>query len=105
MLRPARNWRFVDMSTAALIAVAILLIAGGGDRGGRHFVSAANAESNVEDNVRKFSKDVEQLIERWRGDLPEGIAKNNGRIEATEIDVASKYAGRLESVMVDEGDE
>ena len=46
------------------------------------------------------------MIERLRGgDLPEGIAKTNGRIEATEIDVSPKYAGRLESVYVDEGDE
>jgi HlyD family secretion protein len=105
MLRPARNCRFLDMSTAALIAVAILAfpIAGGRGRGSSHFVSAARAESNVEDNVRKFNKDVEQLIKRWRGDLPEGIASTNGRVEATEIDVASKYAGRLERVMVDEG--
>jgi HlyD family secretion protein len=93
------------MSTAALIAVAILPIAGGGDRGSRHFVSVAHAESNVEDNVRRFNKEIEQQIERWRGDLPKGIAKTNGRIEATEIDVSSKYAGRLESVMVDEGDD
>jgi HlyD family secretion protein len=105
MLRPARNCRFLGMSTAALIAVAFLPIAGGGDRGSRHFVSVAHAESNVEDNVRRFNKEIEQQIERWRGDLPKGIAKTNGRIEATEIDVSSKYAGRLESVMVDEGDD
>jgi HlyD family secretion protein len=39
------------------------------------------------------------------GATPEGIAKANGRIEATEIGVSSKYAGRLESVKVNEGDE
>ncbi|WP_048306155.1 HlyD family secretion protein [Halomonas sp. PR-M31] len=36
--------------------------------------------------------------------LPEGFAKGNGRIEATEIDVATKLSGRLMEVLVDEGD-
>jgi HlyD family secretion protein len=35
---------------------------------------------------------------------PAGFAKSNGRIEATEIDVASKLAGRLVEVMAREGD-
>ncbi len=33
----------------------------------------------------------------------EGIVKTNGRIEATQVDVASKYAGRLAEVTVKEG--
>jgi len=37
--------------------------------------------------------------------MPEGIAKTNGRIEATQIDISAKYAGRLSSVNVNEGDE
>lgn len=37
--------------------------------------------------------------------MPPGIVKTNGRIEATQIDVASKYAGRLAEVSVKEGDE
>jgi HlyD family secretion protein len=36
--------------------------------------------------------------------LPDGFASSNGRIEATEIDVAAKIAGRVEEIMVDEGD-
>jgi HlyD family secretion protein len=44
----------------------------------------------------------------WRtfGDpgLPQGIASGNGRIEATEIDVAAKIAGRLSEILVREGD-
>ena len=35
--------------------------------------------------------------------LPEGIVKSNGRIEATQVDVSSKYAGRLAEVTVEEG--
>jgi HlyD family secretion protein len=37
--------------------------------------------------------------------MPAGVVKTNGRIEATQIDIAAKYPGRLESVMVQEGDE
>jgi HlyD family secretion protein len=35
---------------------------------------------------------------------PEGFASGNGRIEAIEVNVATKLAGRLEAVLVDEGD-
>jgi HlyD family secretion protein len=35
--------------------------------------------------------------------LPEGFASSNGRIEATEIDVATKIAGRILDELVDEG--
>ena len=37
--------------------------------------------------------------------MPEGIIKTNGRIEATEVDVAAKYPGRLATLTVNEGDE
>ncbi|OKH89543.1 HlyD family secretion protein [Thalassospira sp. TSL5-1] len=36
--------------------------------------------------------------------LPDYIASGNGRIEAEEIHVATKYAGRVSQVLVDEGD-
>ncbi|MGA2622020.1 MAG: HlyD family efflux transporter periplasmic adaptor subunit [Thermoguttaceae bacterium] len=39
-----------------------------------------------------------------RTDLPEGFARSNGRIEATEIDVATKLPGRIADELVDEGD-
>ena len=46
------------------------------------------------------------LIDKLRGvDMPAGVVKTNGRIEATQVDIAAKYPGRLESVMVQEGDE
>ena len=43
---------------------------------------------------------------RWYGapPLPPGIASANGRIEATEIDIAAKTPGRLKDIMADEGD-
>ena len=36
--------------------------------------------------------------------LPESLAYGNGRIEATEVDIATKYAGRLIAIMAREGD-
>ncbi|WP_420347669.1 HlyD family secretion protein [Pelagibius sp.] len=36
--------------------------------------------------------------------LPANIATGNGRIEAEEVHVAAKYAGRVSEVVVDEGD-
>lgn len=37
-------------------------------------------------------------------ELPSGFASGNGRIEAAEIDISTKVAGRLGDVLVDEGD-
>ncbi len=37
-------------------------------------------------------------------ELPDGIAYGNGRIDASEYDIATKQAGRLDSVFVQEGD-
>jgi HlyD family secretion protein len=37
--------------------------------------------------------------------LPPGIAAGNGRLEATEVDVATKVAGRLAAVLAREGDD
>ena len=36
--------------------------------------------------------------------LPEGISMANGRLEATEVQIAAKTPGRLAEVLVDEGD-
>lgn len=36
--------------------------------------------------------------------IPENLASGNGRIEATEVDVSTKLAGRIERILVDEGD-
>jgi HlyD family secretion protein len=36
--------------------------------------------------------------------LPDGIASGNGRVEAQEIDVDTKFAGRVAELLVDEGD-
>ena len=36
--------------------------------------------------------------------LPPGFASGNGRLEATQVDIAAKYGGRLKSVDANEGD-
>jgi HlyD family secretion protein len=36
--------------------------------------------------------------------LPQGIASGNGRLEATEVDIPTKFAGRLAEVLAKEGD-
>ncbi|HFF3750175.1 TPA: HlyD family secretion protein [Klebsiella pneumoniae] len=42
----------------------------------------------------------------WLGqrDTPEGLLVSNGRIEATEVDVAAKSGGRVVQILADEGD-
>lgn len=42
---------------------------------------------------------------RWQSQLEQrGLASGNGRIEATEVDIATTLAGRVSSILVDEGD-
>ncbi|HEY8129088.1 MAG TPA: HlyD family efflux transporter periplasmic adaptor subunit [Hyphomicrobium sp.] len=66
----------------------------------------ACAQSKQQNPLEKARRAVETLINRLRGqDMPEGIVKTNGRIEATQVDVAAKYPGRLATLTVDEGDE
>jgi HlyD family secretion protein len=59
------------------------------------FLATAHAESKVRN-----------LLDRVLGKtMPEGIVKTNGRLEATEVDVAAKYPGRLIDITVEEGSE
>ena len=47
---------------------------------------------------------LRNFIARLRGQtLPDGIARTNGRIEATQVDVAAKYPGRLADITAEEG--
>ncbi len=67
----------MNLKRISLIAVALALLAAGGVYGYRTL----------------------------RADrLPAGFASGNGRIEANEIDVATKYAARILSIPVEEGD-
>ncbi|HKN10627.1 MAG TPA: HlyD family efflux transporter periplasmic adaptor subunit [Pseudomonadota bacterium] len=66
----------------------------------------AYAQSKQQNPLEQARKAVETLINRLRGrDMPEGIVKTNGRIEATQVDVSAKYPGRLATLTVNEGDE
>jgi HlyD family secretion protein len=87
---------------ALLVAVTLAL----GVPNGGLIIASAYAQSNQQNPLEKARTSVETLINRLRGrDMPEGIVKTNGRIEATEVDVAAKYPGRLATLTVNEGDE
>jgi HlyD family secretion protein len=81
-------------ATLALILGAGFVIAVG-DTGVTHdhaFVSSAHAQP------------LRKLIARLRGQtLPMGITKAEGRTEATQVDVSSKYPGQLAEISVAEG--
>lgn len=78
----------------ALLALGGAELASGTLAPGASWVPEAAAQSSLK-----------SLIDRLRGNpLPAGIARSNGRIEGQEIDVSSKYPGRLVSVDAHEGD-
>ena len=67
---------------------------------GIRLIDAAQAQS-TEQPLKDVKRAVESLINRMRGrDMPEGIVKSNGRLEATQVDVSAKYPGRLATLTV-----
>src|SRR5262244_237871 len=98
------------MSRAAILVAAALFTGGLALPVGRPIPSisrllAAPPQAEPQPKARLKTK-FKRLLERWRGQqLPEGIVKANGRIEATQIDVAAKYQGRLSTVTVNEVDD
>jgi HlyD family secretion protein len=102
-----RSAKSAALLAAALIYVALLVVATAlGVSNGGLFTVKAYAQSKPDNPLESARRTVETLINRLRGrDMPEGIVKTNGRLEATEVDVAAKYPGRLATVTVDEGDE
>jgi len=95
------------MPGAALIcAVVTAVISALGVSDGGFLIVSAYSQSQQQNPLEKARTAVENLIDRLRGhDMPDGIVKTNGRIEATQVDVAAKYPGRLATLTVDEGDE
>jgi HlyD family secretion protein len=82
------------VSLAVLLAIGVFTAGFPVFSGFHPFVQSAQAQSRAH-----------ALIERLFGrGLPAGITKSNGRIEATQVDVTAKYAGRLSEVSVKEGD-
>jgi HlyD family secretion protein len=43
-------------------------------------------------------------LQQTRSSLPEGIAQSNGRIEAEQVQIATKLAGRVVEILANEGD-
>lgn len=88
----------------SMVGLAFVLSPGFSNQG--FSIGKAYAKSDQKNLVEDVHKAIETLINRLRGhDMPDGVVKTNGRIEATEVDVAAKYPGRLATVNVDEGDE
>ena len=84
------------VAAAALLVGAAALISltidDAGKSGSHGFLSSAHAQP------------LRKLIARLRGQtLPDGIDKAEGRIEATQVDVSSKYPGQLAEISVEEG--
>jgi HlyD family secretion protein len=104
--RPVGSVSAVVLGAAVSCFILSVVTSGLGvsDRG--LLVDSAYAQSKQQNPVEKARTAVETLINRLRGrDMPEGIVKANGRLEATEVDVSAKYAGRLATLTVNEGDE
>jgi HlyD family secretion protein len=77
-----------------------------GVSGGGYLIGSAYAQTKQKSPIDQARAAVETLINRLRGrDMPDGVVKSNGRLEATEVDVAAKYPGRLATLTVNEGDE
>ena len=85
------------LSTATALAAALLTLGSVVIPVSHDFSPSASAQAQSR---------IKEFLQRLRsGNLPTGIAKSNGRIEATQIDVGAKYAGRLSQVLVNEGDD
>ncbi len=90
MTRRARLNLVLSSSVAGAL---FLLEAPSGGLTDFQFVPAAHAQSMLSNILKKL-----------RGEsLPAGITKSNGRLEATQVNVSSKYSGRLIEVDVEEG--
>ncbi len=92
---------------AALICLTLIVVTSVlGIPDGGFLIVKAYAQSQQPNPLEKARTAVENLIDRLRGhDMPDGIVKTNGRIEATQVDVSAKYPGRLATLTVNEGDE
>jgi HlyD family secretion protein len=98
----------VRLFIAVVLATAVVSVSpwppGVSDK--EFLIVRAQAQPKQQNPIDRARIAVETLIARLRGrDMPEGIVKSNGRIEATQVDVSAKYPGRLATLTVNEGDE
>jgi HlyD family secretion protein len=95
-----------SMCTRVLARVLLVLafVAGSLQFASTHpFVSGLLSPTAQAKSLREKARN---LLDRLRGrEMPEGIFKTNGRLEATEVDIAAKYPGRLTDITVEEGSE
>jgi len=104
--RPLRFVSTVVLGTALICAALLVVASALGISDDGLLIVRVHAQAKPPEPIEKAKKAVETLINRLRGrDMPEGIVKTNGRIEATQVDVSAKYPGRLATLTVDEGDE
>ena len=93
-----RAWNGRAFAASALILGATCLasvVHYAGETKHPEFVSSAHAQPEP----------IRRLIDWLRGlTMPAGIVRAEGRIEATQVDVSSKYAGEVVDVAVQEGD-
>ena len=93
-----RAWSGRAFAAAALIVGAAGLasvVHHAGEINHRGFVSSAYAQPQP---IRKLIEWLRSLT------MPAGIVRAEGRIEATQVDVSSKYAGEVVDLAVEEGD-
>jgi HlyD family secretion protein len=91
---------------ATVAVVLALLIAGGVGYSLRGTAGPGGGGQSDDRPGGRLDRLLDGLRDMLPGEaeLPEGFASGNGRIEATEVDVASRHAGRLVSVGPHEGD-
>src|SRR5260221_9208421 len=96
--------RVLGPTVVCIVASMVAWAPGISDEG--LLIVSAQAQRAQKSPADQLRSQVETLINRLRGrDMPEGIVKSNGRIEATQVDVAAKYGGRLAALTGVEGDE
>jgi len=83
------------------ITVLLAIVVGGGVFAWKLYQQPAGTEG-VLPGIREGLSEVWKLFQG--PGLPEGFASGNGRIEAEEIDIATKFHARIAEVLVDEGD-
>ena len=87
------------MFTRSLLVGALALLLLTGNPPLVFVYTLMDGPAHAESNVRNL---FDRLLGRTTS---EGIVKTNGRLEATEVDIAAKYPGRLVDITVEEGSE
>src|SRR5258708_18567513 len=84
--------RVLGPTVVCIVASMVAWAPGISDEG--LLIVSAQAQRAQKSPADQLRSQVETLINRLRGrDMPEGIVTSNGRIEATQVDVAAKYGG------------